>query len=153
MSGLISLKICDFPVILLEISNFSSRPQRKCCASVKILHSGIDAKHKIWILTDLIYIYKNIPSCISTWTSFPFYFKGDKTVRGEAGSWRNHSDAHHQDSALPCEANQPAVCGQRGGAGAESSHRSLSVSCVSIHTVSPVCHRALAGMHLNRGRK
>lgn len=42
---------------------------------------------------------KNIISCVST---SPFYFKVDKTLRGEAGSCRDHSQADHQNPALPC---------------------------------------------------
>lgn len=92
-----------------------------------------------------------------------FCFEVDKTVRGEAGSRWNHGRAHHQNSALPRSANQPAVCGQKRRTKAQSSGRSLSVSCFSIHAVLPACHQALVygaftswgqdGMHPNGGNK
>ena len=61
------------------------------------------------------YPAKNI---VSTQTNVsPFYFKADKTVRGKAGSCWNHSEAHHQDPAVPGDTDQPAVSRQMSGAG------------------------------------
>lgn len=84
---------------------------------------------------------------------FCFCFEVDKTVRGEAGSCWNHSRAHHQNSALPRSASQSAVCGQKRWTKAQSSGKSFSVSCFSIHAVLPACHQALVyGAFTSRGR-